>query len=60
MAKRIGDYISNRNRERLKDIDFHDFMDMIDSGLNDEEIAKELGVHRQYVEKLKQEMKKDY
>lgn len=60
MSKRIGDYISNRNRERLKDIDFHDFIDMIDSGLDDEEIAKELGVHRQYVEKLKQEMKKDY
>jgi hypothetical protein len=45
---------------KFKDIDFHDFIDMVDSGLQDEEIAKELGVQRNYIEKLKYEIKKDY
>ncbi len=60
MAKRIGEYISNKNLNRFEDIDFHDFVDMVDSGLQDEEIAKELGVQRNYIEKLKYEMKRDY
>ncbi|TCO79839.1 hypothetical protein [Marinisporobacter balticus] len=60
MKKSVGNYISKRNTDKFSEIDFHDFLDMVQSGLCDEEIANELGVHKGYVEKLKDEIKKDY
>ena len=60
MNKRIGHYISGKNATRFTEIDFHDFIDMVQTGLSNEEIAVELGVNKQYIEKLKDELYKDY
>ncbi|QZY57046.1 hypothetical protein [Crassaminicella profunda] len=60
MKKRLGSYIAEKNKDKFSEIDFHDFMNMVQSGLNNQEIAKELGVHKSYIEKLKNEMKKDF
>lgn len=60
MDKKIGNYISNKNSIRFTEIDFHDFIDMVETGLSNEEIALELGVSRQYIDKLKNEFDKDY
>ncbi|WP_176461568.1 hypothetical protein [Anaeromicrobium sediminis] len=43
----------------IMDINFHDFMDMVDYGMNDEEIAHELGVTQGDVMKLKNEIHKE-
>jgi len=60
MNKKIGNYISKRNAARFMEVDFHDFIDMVQTGLSDEEIAVELGVNREYIEKLKNELYRDY
>ena len=56
MEKKIGFYLGNKNMNQFTDIDFHDFIDMVQSGLADEEIAKEIGINENYVRKLKNEM----
>lgn len=58
--KKIGNYIMEKNIDRLAELNFHDFVHMVQSGLCDEEIAKELGVHKSYIERLKNEMQKDF
>ncbi|MCT4595023.1 MAG: hypothetical protein N4A57_12250 [Anaeromicrobium sp.] len=45
--------------EKIVDMNFHDFMDMVDYGMNDEEIAYELGVTKGEVMKLKSEIHKE-
>lgn len=60
MERKIGSYISKKNANSFAAVDFHDFIDMVQSGLADEEIAKELGINKYYIEKLKNEMKKDF
>ncbi|QEK12075.1 helix-turn-helix domain-containing protein [Crassaminicella thermophila] len=60
MKKKIGNYIMRKNIARLTEINFHDFVHMVQAGLCDEEIAEELGVHKSYIEKLKNEMQKDF
>ncbi|MCT4621467.1 MAG: hypothetical protein N4A62_19025 [Marinisporobacter sp.] len=60
MKKKLGRYIAERNANKFSEMDFHDFMNMVESGLNSQEIAKELGVHKSYIEKLKNEMKRDF
>lgn len=60
MKRKIGHYVKKMNQDRFLDVDFHDFVDMVQSGLLDEEIAKELGVNKSYIEKLKNEIKKDF
>ncbi len=56
MEKKIGFYLGNKNMNQFTDIDFHDFTDMVQSGLADEEIAREIGISENYVRKLKNEM----
>ncbi|SHI51770.1 hypothetical protein SAMN02745975_00044 [Geosporobacter subterraneus DSM 17957] len=56
MEKKIGYYLGRKNMSQFTDIDFHDFIDMVQSGLGDEEIAKELGISGNYVRKLKDEI----
>ncbi|MEW9121282.1 MAG: hypothetical protein AB2421_01130 [Thermotaleaceae bacterium] len=56
MDKKIGHYLNQRHTNSYTDIDFHDFIDMIQSGLGDEEIAKELGINGSHVKKLRNEM----
>ncbi|QXM05941.1 helix-turn-helix domain-containing protein [Crassaminicella indica] len=60
MKKKLGNYIMEKNKDKFSEIDFHDFIDMVQSGLSTQEIAKELGVSRSYIERLKNEMKKDF
>lgn len=60
MGRKIGSYINKKNTNSFAAVDFHDFIDMVQSGLADEEIAKELGINKYYIEKLKNEMKKDF
>ncbi|WP_053957022.1 hypothetical protein [Inediibacterium massiliense] len=60
MKKSIGKYIMKKNQELLREIDFHDFMNMVESNLCDEEMASELGVHKEYIKRLKNEIKKDF
>lgn len=38
------------------DIDFYDFADMVQSGLQDEEIAKELGIDKKRIQELKNKL----
>ncbi len=60
MNKKIGNYIGEKNSKSLSAVDFHDFIDMVDSGLSDEEIAGELGVSKSSIDKLKYELQRDY
>lgn len=60
MKRSVGNYINNRNMNKFSEMNFHDFVNMVGSGLSDEEIANELGINKRYIEKLKNEMKKDY
>lgn len=59
MNKKIGTYIGEKNLT-LSKIDFHDFIDMVDSGLSNEEIALELGVNKNYIDRLKYELHRDF
>lgn len=58
MAKRVNSYFTGNKKKDLVDIDFHDFMEMVDRGYNNEEIASELGVSKEQVFKLKSELNK--
>ena len=60
MSKKICDYIGEKNTKSFSEIDFHDFIDMVDSGLSNEEIAVELGVNKLQIDKLKDELHRDY
>lgn len=60
MDKRIGDYLNKKNSTRFTEIDFHDFIYMVETGLSNEEIALELGVSKKYIDNLKNEFDKDY
>jgi len=60
MNKKICSYIGEKNTKGFSEIDFHDFIDMVDSGLSNEEIAVELGVNRLQVDKLKNQLHRDY
>ncbi|MBS3994393.1 MAG: hypothetical protein KGZ33_01245 [Alkaliphilus sp.] len=60
MDKKIGDYLNKKNSARFTEIDFHDFIYMVETGLSNEEIALELGVSKKYIDNLKNEFDKDY
>lgn len=55
MSKKVNSFIKG-NKDNLLDIDFHDFVEMIERGYKTEEIASELGVTREQVELLKREL----
>lgn len=46
-------------RKAMEDIDFHDFLEMIEEGMTQAEIAKELGVSKRVIEWLSEEIEKD-
>ncbi|SHJ76919.1 hypothetical protein SAMN02745883_00421 [Caminicella sporogenes DSM 14501] len=58
MKKRIGSYLSSKNS--FLDIDFHDFIELVENGYDDLEIARELGVPKEQVVKLRNELNKNY
>ena len=57
--KGLDRYIKANAGRIFNDVDFHDFMNMLESGMPDTEIAKELGVSDKVVEWLKKEIEKD-
>ncbi|EOD00655.1 hypothetical protein [Caldisalinibacter kiritimatiensis] len=49
---KIYEFIGKRKSRELRDVDFHDFMELKERGLKKSEIAKELGVSEREVRKL--------
>ncbi|MTI47780.1 hypothetical protein [Sporosalibacterium faouarense] len=60
MKKNIHDFIAGRRTSRFADVDFHDFIEMNEKGLSNEEISNELGIPKDYVNKLRNDLQKDY
>lgn len=56
MKKGIEKSIQKRMASQLEDIDFYDFADMVQSGLQDEEIAKELGIDKKSIQEFKNKL----
>lgn len=52
MARKINDYIAEKNKGIALDISFHDLVELRNLGFNDAEIARELGVPKSHVNKL--------
>lgn len=51
----------NRRRNRIiLDLNLHDFNELLKQGYTDEEISKELGVEKNYVKKLREEVERDW
>ena len=49
-----------RNSKLNFDVDYHDFIEMMDNGLSDQEIAKELGVNDMFVKEQGMYIKRDH
>lgn len=60
MKKYIHDFITEKKNRRFTDVDFHDFIEMNKRGLSSEEMSKELGISKSYVNKLRDDLQKDY
>ncbi|ABR48510.1 hypothetical protein Amet_2356 [Alkaliphilus metalliredigens QYMF] len=60
MKNKIGHLIQEKTVSSLVDLDFHNFIEMTEDGLSDEEMANELGVSRKYIKQLKDEIYRDY
>lgn len=60
MNKRVSSYFNKKKIYSFLDIDFHDFMELVDQGYNNEEIAKELGVSKEQIKNIRDEINKDY
>ncbi len=56
MKKGIEKSIQKKMASQLEDIDFYDFADMVQSGLQDEEIAKELGIDKKSIQEFKNKL----
>ncbi len=56
MAKRVSTFLKANRKCNFVDIDFHEFVEMIDEGYNNTEIADELGVSTEQVQKLRREI----
>lgn len=59
MKKFIKDYISNKNKANLIDIDFHELLELKELGLNDSEIGEEIGLSKYDVSKLLRQLEKE-
>lgn len=57
--KGLGKHIMNNGGRIMEDIDFHDLMNMMNEGMSQNEIARELGVSNKVVEWIRQEIEKD-
>ncbi len=60
MAKRDNFMMGKHQTNNLFDIDFHDFMELVESGYSTNEIARELGVSKREVNILRNEINKEY
>ncbi len=60
MDNNIGKYIYNKNQNRAINVDFYEFIDMMESGLTDEEIAMAFQVNKRHIQQLKNEIQKDF
>lgn len=45
---------------RKEPIDLHDIDELIEMGLNNEEIARELGISKKHIESLTKDLDKDF
>lgn len=52
--------IARKSAKQSGDKDYYEFVDMLESGMSDSEIAEEMGVAEDYVSKLKRETYGDY
>ncbi|RKD34645.1 hypothetical protein [Thermohalobacter berrensis] len=52
MRKSIYEYIYERNQNMLRDIDLHDFIELSNKGLSNDELARELGIPKTYINKV--------
>ena len=43
-----------------KDVDLHDIYDLIEMGLDKEEISKEFGISKKYIKKMIEDYYEDY
>ncbi|MBA1336819.1 MAG: hypothetical protein HPY66_3255 [Firmicutes bacterium] len=57
--KGLDRYIRANAQRAMNDIDFHSFIGMMEEGMSQPEIARELGVSEKVVEWLAKEMEKD-
>lgn len=57
--KGLDRYIKASASRMINDIDYHDFMSMLEMGMSEAEIASELGVSDRVVKWLKNEIEKD-
>lgn len=60
MKKRVKSYLNNKNNNNFLDIDLHEFIELVSEGYSTIEIAKELGVPKEHVIRLKNELNKNY
>jgi orotate phosphoribosyltransferase-like protein len=58
-VKGLDRFFKANAAKAMQDINFHDFMEMMEEGMTQSEIAKELGVSRRVVEWLSEELEKD-
>ncbi|MTI70964.1 MAG: hypothetical protein FH751_12005 [Firmicutes bacterium] len=59
MKKKLKDSKYNKRKEYIE-VDFHDLMELKEMGLKETEIAREMGIPTSYVNKLMEDMRKDY
>ncbi|MFZ5966030.1 MAG: hypothetical protein ACOYVK_02475 [Bacillota bacterium] len=57
---RKTDYKNGQLKRSSDDIDYYDFMEMLENGLTDLEIADEFGVSQSHIKKMKNQLLKDY
>ncbi len=57
--KGLDKYIKSNLYKTVEDIDFHEFMEMMEEGMPQTEIAHELGVSEKVVSLLAKEIEKD-
>jgi len=60
MNKRLSDKLKQKNTKAINDIDLHDFLELANRGLQDEEIAMELGINKKFISKLREDIQRDY
>ncbi|SCZ07202.1 hypothetical protein [Alkaliphilus peptidifermentans] len=60
MRKKIGEFIQERNNIAFTDVSFHDLIEMKEAGLTDSEIATELGISKNAVRAISDEINEDF
>ncbi len=60
MKKRKKIFSRETQTNNFLDVDFHEFMELVDHGYNTQEIASELGVSEKEVINLRNEINKEF